>query len=81
MFCRQMWTTDDIPEDRVKPGEPPFSISVVDCSRPFMVEYGRAKIKCYGCIFICFSVRAVHIEMIHSLDTSSFNVYFEKRQA
>ena len=61
-----------LPEDRVRPGEPPFSISGVDCFGPFMVKYGRAGIKRYGCIFTCFSLRAVHIEMINSLDTSSF---------
>ena len=61
-----------LPEDRVRPGEPPFSISGVDCFGPFMLKYGRADIKRYSCIFTCFSLRAVHIEMIHSLDTISF---------
>ena len=61
-----------LPEDQVRPGDVPFSMSGVDCFGPFMVKYGRAKIKGYGYIFTCFSVRAVHIEMIHSLDTSSF---------
>ena len=68
--CVQQMTS--LPEDRVRPGEPPLSISGVHCFGPFMVKYGRAERKRYGCIFTCFSVRAVHIEMIHSLDTSSF---------
>ena len=40
-----------LPEDRVRPGEPPFSMSGVDCFGPFMVKYGRAEIKRYGCIY------------------------------
>ena len=52
-----------LPEFRVTPGEPPFT---------FHVKRGRSTVKWYGCIFTCLATRAIHIEVAHSLDTSSF---------
>ena len=62
----------DFPEDRVHSEKPPFSYVGVDCFGPFMVKQGRSHVKRYGCIFTCLVVRAVHIEILHSLDTDSF---------
>lgn len=62
----------DLPEDRVHSEKPPFSYVGVDCFGPFMVKQGRSHVKRYGCIFTCVVVRAVHIEILHSLDTDSF---------
>lgn len=61
-----------LPEDRVNPSEPPFSYVGVDCFGPLDVRRGRSTVKRYGVIFTCLSVRAIHIEAIHSLDTDSF---------
>ncbi|XP_022102055.1 uncharacterized protein LOC110985381 [Acanthaster planci] len=62
----------DLPSDRVTPHRPPFSFVGVDCFGPFLVKQGRNQIKRYGCIFTCLASRAVHIEVLHTLDTDSF---------
>ena len=62
----------DLPPDRVKPDKPPFSFVGVDCFGPFLIKQGRSQVKRYGCIFTCLTVRAVHIEILHSMDTDSF---------
>ena len=62
----------DLPASRVTPNKPPFTYTGVDCFGPFTVKRGRSLVKRYGVIFTCFAVRAIHIEIAHSLDTSSF---------
>ena len=62
----------DLLKERVTPGQPPFSHVGMDCFGSFMVKQGRSQVKRYGCIFRCLTVRAVHIEIAHSLDTDSF---------
>ena len=62
----------NLPEDRVTPFEKPFTYVGVDCFGPFLVKRGRSVAKRYGCIFTCLAIRAIHIEIIHSLDMHSF---------
>ena len=57
---------------RVVPGKPPFSSVGIDCFGPFFVKSGWSQEKRYGCIFSCSAVRAIHIEMLHSLESDSF---------
>ena len=61
-----------LPENRVTPSKPPFTSVGVDCFGPFTVRRGRTTAKRYGVLFTCLAVRAVHIEIIHSMDTESF---------
>lgn len=61
----------NLPEDRLLPDKPPFTNVGVDFFGPFDVKRGRRTVKRYGVMFTCLTIRAVHIEVADSLDTSS----------
>nr|CAH7760137.1 unnamed protein product [Callosobruchus chinensis] len=54
----------------------PFNVTGTDYAGPFLIKDKRgrgAKLsKAYLCIFICFSVKAVHVELVTSLSTETF---------
>ena len=62
----------DLPADRLTPDKPVFTYVGIDFFGPYMVKRGRAQVKRYALIFTCLAIRAVHIEITHSLDTDSF---------
>ncbi|XP_073237109.1 uncharacterized protein [Porites lutea] len=62
----------DLPKERLIPFEPPFTYTGVDFFGPFHVKRGRSAEKVYGCLFTCFTSRAVHMEDVSSLETDSF---------
>ena len=68
----------DLPADRIQPGDPPFTYTGTDCFGPLYVKKGRGSAKRYGCLFTCLNTRAVHIEVLHSLDSSSFINRFQR---
>ncbi|XP_033103146.1 uncharacterized protein LOC117105950 [Anneissia japonica] len=66
----------NLPEERLTPG-PPFSQVGVDCFGPWQVSARRtrggiAQSKRWGVLFTCLSSRAIHIEVVEELSTSSF---------
>lgn len=66
----------DLPPERVTPA-PPFTNVGMDVFGPWSVvtrrtRGGAAQSKRWAVIFTCLAIRAVHIEVIESLDTSSF---------
>ena len=62
----------DLPADRLCPEEPPFTYVGIDCFGPFYVKRGRSREKRYGCLFTCLAIRAIHLEVLHSLEADSF---------
>ena len=62
----------DLPPDRITPDKPPFTFAGIDCFGPFVVKRGRSLVKRYGILFTCLKIRAVHIEVMHSMSTDSF---------
>ena len=61
----------DLLRSRLTSHHPPFFYIALDCFGPYLVKYGIAQIKRYGCVFTCFTTRAVHLEKINTLDTDS----------
>lgn len=64
--------TADLPQERITPNKPAFSYVGVVVFGPFLVKLNRSEIKRYGCLFTCLVTRAVHIEMLYSLETDTF---------
>lgn len=65
----------DLPKVRVNQAKP-FSIVGVDYGGPFSIKSGRhrgAKIsKAYLCLFVCFTTKALHLELASDLSTEAF---------
>ena len=62
----------DLPKVRVTPYEPPFTYTGIDYFGPLNVKRGRGTAKRYGCIFVCMTTRAIHLELAQSLETDAF---------
>ena len=62
----------DLPKERLMSEDPPFTHVGVDYFGPLYVRQRHSNVKRYVCFFTCLAVRAVHIEVVHSLDTDGF---------
>ena len=67
-----------LPTPQVTAFESPFMSTGVDYFGPLLVKRGRSQVKRYGCVFTCMALRAVHIEVAHSLDAESFLCAFSR---
>lgn len=65
----------DLPESRLKPMRP-FTISGIDFAGPFLIKDGKLRnrkiIKVYLYLFVCFTTKAVHLEIAGDLTTNCF---------
>ena len=78
VMCKRLYSVPqnqrmaDLPPDRLAAGQAPFTNVGVDVFGPFLVKRGRSQEKRYGLIFTCLVIRAVHIEVLSSLDSDAF---------
>ncbi|XP_011691571.1 PREDICTED: uncharacterized protein LOC105452295 [Wasmannia auropunctata] len=65
----------NLPPARVREAVP-FANTGIDFCGPFYIKEkkhrNRAKIKAYVCVFICMSVKAVHLELVSDLSSDGF---------
>ena len=63
-----------LPRPRVISSMKAFCRVGVDYGGPYLAKQGRGKsrAKRYLCLFTCLVTRAVHLEIVYSLDTDSF---------
>lgn len=62
----------DLPLARLRLFKPAFHSTGIDCFGPFEVKVGRRLEKRWGIIFKCLTVRAVHLDLLTSIDADSF---------
>ncbi|XP_067306912.1 uncharacterized protein [Pseudorasbora parva] len=62
----------DLPPERLRLLCPPFYSTGVDCFGPYLVKIGRRNEKRWGLIFKCLTTRAVHTELLNSMDADAF---------
>lgn len=70
-----------LPAARLAAFERPFTYVGVDYFGPLHVSVGRRREKRWGAVFTCLTIRAIHIEVAHSLDTSSCIMCFRNFMA
>ena len=68
--CTQIMA--ELPLCRLQMGQSPFFYTGCDYLGPFRVKVNRSVVKRYICLFTCMTVRAVHLEVAHSMSTDSF---------
>jgi len=51
----------DLPADRVKEDDSPFTRVGLGYFGPLTVRWGRSIVKRYGAVFTCMAMRAMHI--------------------
>lgn len=61
-----------LPESRVKAYQPPFSSTGLDFFGPFFVRQQGKRLKRWGVIFVCYTTRAIRIELLESLKLQEF---------
>uniref|UniRef100_A0A182NT35 Integrase catalytic domain-containing protein n=1 Tax=Anopheles dirus TaxID=7168 RepID=A0A182NT35_9DIPT len=60
-----------LPEQRVTPFVRPFTFVGLDYFGPVLVKVGRSNAKRWIALFTCLTIRAIHMEVVHSLTTES----------
>ncbi|XP_058449275.1 uncharacterized protein LOC131429245 [Malaya genurostris] len=67
-----------LPSARLSSFERPFSYVGIDYFGPLLVTVGRSSQKRWVALFTCLTIRAVHLEVAHSLSTESCILCFRR---
>ncbi|XP_053698929.1 uncharacterized protein LOC128745887 [Sabethes cyaneus] len=76
-WCRVYKATPVVPKMspvswfRTTPFVRPFTFTGIDYFGPYLVKVGRSAVKRWVAIFTCLTIRAIHLEAVHSLTTDS----------
>ena len=62
----------DLPVYRTAYNEPPYNNCGVDLFGPILVKQGRKRLKRWGVLFTCLTVRCIHLEIVESMETDTF---------
>ncbi len=62
----------DLPSPRLRLFKPAFHSTGMDCFGPFLVKVRRRTEKRWGLLFKCMTTRAVHLEILTSMDRDAF---------
>ncbi|XP_065356502.1 uncharacterized protein LOC135950906 [Calliphora vicina] len=77
--CTQIMSP--LPPDRCKLSAP-FQITGIDFAGPFELKGSTLRnapiIKGYVCVFVCFSTKAIHLEVCSNLSTAAFRAAFSR---
>ena len=74
-LVRNLWLLK--PKGKLVSVQRAFFVTGCDLFGPIFVTELRKKIKRWGCLFVCFSMRAVHLEMCYDMSCNSFlNAFF-----
>ena len=83
VFCRKLYARavqqkmDQLPKERVTPS-PPFTTTGIDFAGPFYTKRGAVRkptlVKTYIALFICFTTRAIHLEVVTNMSEEAFLV-------
>ena len=68
----------DLPASRLAAHNKPFFNTGCDYFGPVPHKEGRSKRKAWGLLFTCLSTRAIHVELVTSLDLSNFIMAFSR---
>ncbi|XP_055622896.1 uncharacterized protein LOC129766396 [Toxorhynchites rutilus septentrionalis] len=60
-----------LPEMRLTAFTQPFTFTGLDYFGPMIVKVGRSNVKRWVALFTCLTIRAIHMEIVHSLSTES----------
>ncbi|XP_062701238.1 uncharacterized protein LOC134285126 [Aedes albopictus] len=60
-----------LPDARLAVAVRPFSFVGLDYFGPMQVKVGRSYVKRWIALFTCLTIRAIHLEIVHSLSTES----------